>query len=387
MRDVFLAFLRLGLTSFGGPIAHLTYFRTEFVERRKWLNENRFAQLLALCQLLPGPASSQLGFGIGVIRAGWPGALVAVVAFTLPSALLLLLFADFVPSLASGRGPDIVHGLGLVAVVVVAHGVVSMARALGRDGMRIALAIGALVFLLLVREPWAQLVVIAGGAVAGVALCREARAPEAAELRLPHGARLGVSLMISFAAILTLSFVVGQRLGAWSEMAAGFYRAGALVFGGGHVVLPLLENVVVASAALDRETFLAGYGAAQAVPGPMFSVAMFLGARMPATGGAMGGLVALVAILLRGFLLLAGVLPLWRSISRRRYAARAIAGVHAAVVGLLAAAWIDPVATSALRGALDVAIAGASFALLLRGRVPTLLVVALCIAGAVVLRG
>jgi chromate transporter len=394
--EVFRAFLALGLTSFGGPIAHLAYFHREFVLRRRWLDEASYAQLLALCQFLPGPASSQLGFSIGLLRAGWGGALGAWLAFTLPSALLLVAFAASLSRLQSPLGQAALHGLALLAVAIVAQGVLAMAKSLAPDGPRRALALAATALLLLAADvtwmPWA---VIAAGALLGPMLLRvapldgAASAPSPALASSPARAaasrRGGAILLASFATLLALALAApwlfpGDTLAA---VAAAFYRAGALVFGGGHVVLPLLQDAVVAPGWVAQADFLAGYGAAQAVPGPLFTFAAFLGERLPAgMGGASGASVALLAIFLPGLLLVAGVLPFWRALAARPGAARAVAGANAAVLGLLAAALYDPLWTSAVHRPADLAIALAAFLLLVRTRLPVLAVVAFCVAAA-----
>ena len=318
--EVFLVSLKLGLTSFGGPIAHLAYFRTELVERRRWLAESQFAQLLALCQFLPGPASSQLGFGLGLLRAGCPGALAA-----------------------------------LAAAAVLVAGSASV-----------------------------QLLVVAAGAVAGLVACGGVPAPAGIALPLRHGVRSGVVLLAVFALLLAALPLAGAGTDGLGSVAAALYRAGALVFGGGHVVLPLLEESVVAPGWVSREQFLAGYGAAQALPGPLFAFAGYLGALLPgAQGGLPGALTALAFIFLPGFLLLAGVLPLWQGLLGHGAAARAVAGVNAAVVGLLGAALYDPVFVTAVRGPLDLAMAGVAFTLLAAWRVSALWVVAGCVAASI----
>jgi chromate transporter len=387
MVEVLLAFLKLGLTSFGGPIAHLGYYRREFVERRRWVDESQFAQLLALCQFLPGPASSQLGFSLGLLRAGWGGAAAAFVAFTLPSALLLFGFAGLLPQLSGAAAGAAIHGLKLVALVVVAHGVLGMARQLCPDAPRASIATLAAGLLLVAGTAWMQLVVVALGAAAGLAWCRGVSPVPGAGLQLRYGPALGWVLLAAFALLLAGLPLASRGGEGLLAAAAAFYRAGALVFGGGHVVLPLLEETVVRPGWISTDEFLAGYGAAQAVPGPMFTLAAYLGARLPgAEGGLVGASVALLAIFLPGFLLVAGVLPLWRAIAGHPSAARAIAGVNAAVVGLLAAALYDPVWTSAVRGAADVAIALAGFTLLAAWRVSALLVVIWCVAGSIASR-
>ena len=386
VREVFAVFLRLGLTSFGGPIAHLGYFRREFVERRAWMGESQFAQLLALCQFLPGPASSQLGFGIGLLRAGWVGALAAFVAFTLPSALLLFALAAWLPFITGPVGDAAIHGLKLVALAVVAQGVLGMARQLCPDTPRRVVAVAAAVLVLVFGQAWVQLLVVALGGVAGLVLCRGVRPVPGGGLLLRHGPVLGGALLVVFVLLLVglpLATAVDGRDGLLA-VADAFYRAGALVFGGGHVVLPLLEEAVVGPGWVSPDEFLAGYGAAQAVPGPMFTLAAYLGARLPGgDGGLVGASVALGAIFLPGFLLVAGVLPLWRAIAGWATAARTIAGVNAAVVGLLGAAFYDPVWTSAVRGPVDMVIALVGVALLVGARVSPLLVVVWCVAASV----
>ena len=381
--EVLAAFLKLGCTSFGGPIAHLAYFRREFVERRKWVEEAEFAQLLALCQFLPGPASSQLGFSLGLLRAGWAGAFAAFAAFTLPSAALLFAFAALLPYLAGGVGEAVIHGLKLVAVAVVAQGVLGMARQLCPDSSRASIAAVSAALILASGHAWMQILVVVLGAAAGLAVCRSVQPVPGTVLHPPYGATLGWTLIGLFAVLLfglPLAARGGEGLVAVIE---AFYRAGALVFGGGHVVLPLLRETVVAPGWISEDEFLAGYGAAQAVPGPMFTLAAYLGARLPGSeGGLLGATVALVAIFLPGFLLVAGSLPLWRSVAGRPVAVRAVAGVNAAVVGLLGAALYDPVWTSAVGGALDVAIAAIAFTLLVAWRASALVVVLWCVAAA-----
>jgi len=384
VREVFAAFLKLGLTSFGGPIAHLGYYRREFVERRKWLGDSEYAQLLALCQFLPGPASSQLGFSMGLLRAGWGGALAAFIAFTLPSALLLFAFAAALPHIAGAAGSAALHGLKIVALAVVAQGVLGMTRQLCPDASRATIATLAAAAILVAGAAWVQLLVVALGALAGLVLCRGVQPVPGGGLRLRYGPALGWALLAAFALLLAGLPLAAYGSNGLLAVAEAFYRAGALVFGGGHVVLPLLEETVVKPGWISPDEFLAGYGAAQAVPGPLFTLAAYLGARLPGSeGGIVGASVALAAIFLPGFLLVAGALPLWRTIAGRPAAARAIAGVNAAVVGLLAAALYDPVWTSAVRGPLDVAIALIGFALLVAWRISALTVVLWCVAASV----
>jgi chromate transporter len=381
--EVFSSFLRLGLTSFGGPIAHLAYFRREFVERRKWLGDGEFAQLLALCQFLPGPASSQLGFSLGLLRAGWPGALAAFLAFTLPSAVLLFAFAALLPYLSGAAADAGLHGLKLVAVAVVGQGVLGMARQLCPDATRASIAGAAAGLILAAGTAWMQVVVVVLGALAGLAVCRGVQPIAGGGLQAPYGTRLGWALLGVFMFLLVGLPLAAHGTEGLVAVVEAFYRAGALVFGGGHVVLPLLREAVVAPGWISEDEFLAGYGAAQAVPGPMFTLAAYLGARLPgAEGGIVGATAALLAIFLPGFLLVAGLLPLWRSIASRPVAARAVAGVNAAVVGLLGAALYDPVWTSAVQGPVDVAIAIVAFTLLVAWRASALLVVCWCVAAA-----
>jgi chromate transporter len=375
--EVFATFLRLGLTSFGGPVAHIGYFRRAVVVKRAWVSEAQFGELVGLCQFLPGPASSQLGFSLGLLRAGWRGALAAFAGFTLPSALLLFAFAMLLPDVPSEAAATLAHGLKLVAVAVVAQGLLAMARQLCPDATRATLAAASTVAMLAFGSPWIQLAVVAAGAIAGMALCRNGARIAAEPPRLPHGRAAGTALVATYAALLVALPVVAAALDGRFALASGFYRAGALVFGGGHVVLPLLQQTVVEPGWISRDDFLAGYGAAQAIPGPMFTLAAYLGARID---GLAGSAVATAAIFLPGLLLVAGVLPLWQSIARHPRAVSAVAGINAAVVGLLAAALYDPVWTGAVASPLDAAIAIVGFALLAAVRAPPLAVVAWCVA-------
>lgn len=384
--EVGVAFLKLGLSSFGGPIAHLGYFRREFVERRRWLDEEHFAQLLALCQFLPGPASSQLGFSIGLLRAGWPGGIAAFVAFTLPSALLLFAFASLSGSLGGPWGQAVVHGLKLVAVAIVAQGVLGMAKTLTPDRPRAFIAVAAASLIAISASAWTQLLVVAGGAALGPWLCRTV-VPRHGKILAP-GYRRGTGAMLIgvFAVLLATAIVVGPSLPPLGAAAGAFYRTGALVFGGGHVVLPLLKEAIVEPGWIDNDTFLAGYGTAQAVPGPMFALSAYLGARLGGGhGGALGAAVSLMALFLPGLLLVAGTLPFWRTLAAQDQAARMLAGVNAAVVGLLAAALYDPVWVSGIRDGKDFVIALMAFALLVAARWSPVVAVAWCV-GASLLR-
>jgi len=368
------------MSSFGGPIAHLGYFHREFVERRRWLGEEHFGQLLALCQFLPGPASSQLGFSIGLLRAGWRGGIAAFIGFTLPSALLLFGFAMMSTHFSGVAGQATIHGLKLVAVVVVAHGLLGMVRKLTPDLPRAALAAFAAMMIIVCGNAWVQLLVVAVGALLGRWLCRTTTATPGSQLALGHGGRTSTVLFAVFAVLLLLSLIPLPSVPTLAHVAAGFYRAGALVFGGGHVVLPLLKQAVVDPGWVDGTTFLTGYGAAQAAPGPMFSVAAFLGERLAGSqGGVLGASICLLAIFLPGLLLVSAVLPFWQTLAARDDAARTLAGVNAAVVGLLAAALYNPLWVSAVHGYIDCAIVLSAFALLALARWPALIIVAWCV--------
>ncbi|MGB5623824.1 MAG: chromate efflux transporter [Gammaproteobacteria bacterium] len=382
--EIFLTFLRLGLTSFGGPIAHLMYFRRELVERGRWLSEHDYAQLIGLCQFLPGPASSQAGFAIGLLRGGWPGALAAFTAFTLPSALLLFAFALLLPELGGPLGLAAIHGLKLVALAVVAHGLLGMSRSLCPDPPRVAIALVAAGIIVFLGQAWAQLLVVILSATAGLLVCRDLQPLAQGGFDPGFGPGPGGLLIGAFALLLIgLPFIADGSSSAIDVFEA-FYRAGALVFGGGHVVLPLLEETVVRPGWIPADDFVAGYGAAQAVPGPMFTLAAYLGAQLPGVQGGLGGAaIALCGIFLPGFLLVAGVLPLWRGIAGRAHAVRAIAGINAAVVGLLAAALYDPIWISAVRGGPDLVIGLVGFVLLAKWRVSAIVVVLWCVAASV----
>jgi chromate transporter len=384
--EVFIVFLKLGLTSFGGPIAHLGYFRDELVERRKWLTESDFTQLLALCQFLPGPASSQLGFCLGLVRAGFLGAIAAFSAFTLPSAILLFVFSAVLPFLSGEIGAATIHGLKLVALAVVAHGVLGMGKKLCPDFNRLTIGVVSMAIIVYSGNVWLQLLVVVFGGLAGLILCRRITSMRIVAIELRYRARLGAFLLVMFVVLLFLLPFASEGEFSLFAVSNAFYQSGALVFGGGHVVLPLLEARVVQSAWLTEEQFLAGYGAAQAVPGPMFSFAAYLGASIPGKfGGLLGGIVALVSIFLPGFLLVAGILPFWRNLSKLPMAGSFIAGVNSAVVGLLAAALYDPIWTSSVSTVSDLLIASIGFLMLLRWKLPSILVVLWCLFSSVAL--
>jgi chromate transporter len=380
--EVLAAFFRLGCTSFGGPVAHLGYFRTEFVTRRRWLGEAEFADLLALCQFLPGPASSQLGMALGLLRAGPAGMLAAWVGFTLPSAAIMIACAYGLGALGDPGQAAWLKGLKLVAVAVVAQAVWGMARSLCPDRLRASIAVAATLLVLAVPTSLGQIVGIAFGALCGLALPGGA-AP--ADGHVPMAVRIPRPVALAslglFLALLVLLLLVLLLPGARNPVLAifaAFYRAGALVFGGGHVVLPLLQALVVRPGWIGDSAFLAGYGAAQAVPGPLFTFAAFLGAAMPfGPGGWRGGLLALVAIFLPSFLLVAGVLPFWDGLRRRARVQAALRGVNAAVVGLLLAALFTPVWTGAVATPADFALVVLAFLLLAGWSVAPWLVVLL----------
>lgn len=385
--EVLLAFLRLGVTSFGGPIAHLGYFRTEFVERRRWIDEKGYADLVALAQFLPGPASSQVGFALGLLRAGPLGALVAFLGFTLPSAALLVAFA-FGASLLDGPVAEgALTGLKIVAVAIVAQAVWGMARTLTPDARRALLAVGALALVLLVPGVLGQLGAIIVGALAGLLLCRQPREEAVATTRFGVSRGVGIAALAVFGVLLAgLPVLTALVRDPVVSLADAFFRAGSLVFGGGHVVLPLLEAEVVDPGWVGTADFLAGYGAAQAVPGPLFTFAAYLGALAePGPGGVAGAAVALVAIFLPGFLVLVGVLPFWDALRRRPGAQALLRGANAAVVGLLAAALYDPVFTSAVVDAPSLVLAAVCFVLLVAVRVPPWAVVLVGAAGGILL--
>ena len=383
---VFRIFLRLGLTSFGGPVAHIGYFRQEFVARRQWLNESAFADLVGLCQFLPGPASSQVGFALGLSRAGLAGGLAAWTGFTLPSAILLLALAHFAERLTGPAGAAAIHGLKIVAVAVVAQAVWGMARTLTPDLRRAAIAVMAAIIIVLNSGASGQIIAIAAGALAGTVFCRDAVIPPKGQMVSPVSNALSLgSLAAFFALLFGLPFLAARLHSHALAVFDAFYRSGALVFGGGHVVLPLLRDAVVAPGWISTNAFLAGYGAAQAVPGPLFTVAAYLGSVMNAPpNGIAGGLIALIAIFLPGLLILTGALPFWDRFRVKVGAQAVMRGVNAAVVGILAAALYDPLWKTSIGGWTDAALAFAGLLMLTLGKFPAWLVVAIvtaCAAG------
>ena len=385
--EVFLAFLKLGCTSFGGPVAHLGYFRAEFVGRRRWLDDPAFTDIVALCQFLPGPASSQTGLMIGLSRAGYGGAAAAWLGFTAPSALLMVLFAFAAPALSRVIGSDWLHGLRLAAVAVVAQAVLAMTRTLAPDRERATIAVAAALAALWAPSTITQLAVIAAGLAIGFALLRDGAGAARPALPTIVGRRTGAAALALFAILLVgLPFAAGASGSHALDLAARFYRVGSLVFGGGHVVLPLLQAEVTPPGWIGHSAFLSGYGAAQAVPGPLFTFAAYLGAAMgPAPNGWAGAALCLVAIFAPSFLLIVGATPFWNALRGRREARGALMGANAAVVGLLAAALYDPVWTTAVTTPIDVGLVLAAFLLLTAWKAPPWLVVGLTAAAAAAL--
>lgn len=375
--SIFLIFLRLGLTSFGGPVAHLGYFRNEFVTRRRWLSERNYADLVALCQFLPGPASSQVGIALGLSQSGYAGALAAWTAFTLPSAVALIVFALGISSLGNGIATGALHGLKVVAVAVVAQAVWGMARNLCTDTPRVTIMAIAACLVLIVPSAWGQAGVIAIAGMAGLLLFKPEQAAAHDPLPIKVGPLAGITLLTLFFALLVGLPALKQMFpNQILAMVDAFYRSGSLVFGGGHVVLPLLQAEVVPTGWVSNEVFLAGYGAAQAVPGPLFTFAAFLGASMNTTpSGWIGGLICLLAIFLPSFLLVVGALPFWEQLRRNMRMQAALAGVNSAVVGLLLAALYQPVWTSAIHRPQDFGLALMALVALMFWKFPPWLVV------------
>lgn len=375
--EVLVTFLKLGLTSFGGPIAHLGYFREEIVVRRRWVDDATFTDLVALCQFLPGPASSQVGVSLGLVRAGYWGALAAWTGFTLPSAVLMTAFAYGAGALGGSLSAGVLHGLKLVAVAIVGQAVWGMARTLCPDRPRASIACVAAVMILFSTSTLVQIGAIVWGGVAGLWLCRTATPFSSGPLAMPVSQRVGAAALMSFLVLLVgLPWVVGCS----RDIAVfdAFYGSGALVFGGGHVVLPLLSKAFVTSGWVSQDSFLAGYGAVQAVPGPLFTFAAYLGAVVgPSPEGIRGAALGLVGIFLPGILLLLGALPFWEVLRRRVGAQAAVRGINAAVVGVLGAALYNPLWISSIKSSVDFALALAGFVLLTVWRAPPLIVVAL----------
>jgi chromate transporter len=378
--EVFRVALRLGLTSFGGPIAHIGYFERTYVQQRHWLTAEQYGGIVALCQILPGPTSSQIGFSIGLHRAGWLGALAAWLGFTLPSALLMYLCAVFTRNWQSALAHSLLHGLQLVAVAVVAQAVWNMARTFCRDRITLAIALTAAFLLMSIGGPMIQLAVLSAAALAGIAWCRR-NGVEAAHLQWPISPAGAWGALALFVALLlalpALAFLFPHTVVAIADI---FYRSGALVFGGGHVVLPLLRDAMVPFGWISDERFLTGYGLAQAVPGPLFTLAAYVGAANVYVPSAWSAGVAVIFIFLPGLLMTIAALALWGRLSRHDMVRSALTGINAAVVGILAAALYNPVWKTAVLAPIDIAIALSGLLLLVRWRVPPIAVVLFTLA-------
>jgi len=379
--SVFRVFLYLGCTSFGGPVAHLGYFRALLVDRKKWLDARTFGDLVALCQFLPGPSSSQVGFAIGLIKAGYAGGFAAWLGFTLPSAVLMVLFAFGLAEYGDIFPPALISGLKLVAVSVVAHAVLTMGRSLAPDRPRQLIALAAMAVLLILPSPLLQLAVIAAGAVTGAMILPRSTLSETRSTPSEApGLKSLVFLGLAFGLLLALPLLSAVMPQPVLALADGFYRAGALVFGGGHVVLPLLQAAVVDPGWVTDAEFLAGYGAAQAIPGPLFTVAAYLGMMTGIGPAGLGGAaLALIAIFCASFLMLLGVMPFWRYLREHAMARRALDGINAAVVGLLLAVLINPIMMTGIRGPVDIAIGMGGFLLLSFGVMRPIFVVGLIV--------
>lgn len=376
--EVFVAFLRLGCISFGGPIAHLGYFREAFVERRKWLTESSYAEVLALAQSMPGPASSQVGFAIGLLRAGWLGGLAAWTGFTLPSAILMLAFAYGYGHPQGRVATAALHGLQLVAVAVVAQAVLRMQRTLAPDLLRLIIALLGAVIALFASPAYATVLAILAGAIAGLVLLR-GRSPATADdppLQTTLSRRGSAAAASVFGALLVFALLLSRSRSMFVAVLASLYRTGALVFGGGHVVLPLLDAAIVQRGWLPQPSFLAGYGAAQALPGPLFSIAAYVGAAIrPNAHPLLLGVCSLVALFSPGLLLMAAVLPFWGTLRRRALVQSSLGGINAGVVGVLAAALYRPLVTTAVHGIADAVIASAAFVVLARFKIQPWIIV------------
>lgn len=371
--EILIVSSRLGFTSFGGPIAHLGYFHEEYIRRRKWMDEKSYADLVALCQFLPGPASSQVGIGIGVMRAGVLGGIISFIGFTLPSVLALIIFALVLQGFNISDAGWL-HGLKLVAVAVVAHAILGMSQKLTPDLKRKAIALFALVATLLWQTAYIQVAVILIAAIIGFAIYKHHKSEEESTISFPVSRRFAIICLILFFGLLILLPILSEMTSvSWIAMFDSFYRSGALVFGGGHVVLPLLEREFVPTGWLSEEAFLTGYGATQAVPGPLFTFAAYIGAVI---NGWQGGLLATLAIFLPAFLLILGTLPFWTILSKNPAMKGALMGVNAAVVGILIAAFYHPIWTSSILDPIDFAFAAILFSMLVFWKLPPWIIVA-----------
>jgi len=376
--EIWAVSTRLGLTSFGGPIAHLGYFHDEYIRRRKWMDERSYADLVALCQFLPGPASSQVGIGIGVIRAGVLGGVTAWLGFTLPSVAALVLFALLLQGMDVGNAGWI-HGLKIVAVAVVAQAIIGMGQKLTPDRGRASIAVAVAAVSLLWPSAFGQALLILAAGVVGLIGYRNAAIPEPADLSVPVGRGVAVlCLAVFFGLLILLPLLRSYAVPDWLVLFDSFYRSGSLVFGGGHVVLPMLEREVVATGWIGKDDFLAGYGAAQAVPGPLFTIAGYLGAMI---NGITGAMIATAAIFLPAFLLVIGTLPFWNRLRRSPRVQGALIGINAAVVGILLAALYDPLWTTSILAPADFALASLLLVMLAYWKLPPWIVVAAGAAG------
>lgn len=370
--EILLISTRLGLTSFGGPVAHLGYFHEEYVRKRKWMDEKSYADLVALCQFLPGPASSQVGIGIGVMRGGVLGGIIGFIGFTLPSVILLIFLALFLQG-STVDNLGWIHGLKIVAVVIVAHAILGMAKQLTPDLQRKTIALLALVIVLVWQTAFTQVGIILLAGLLGYFIYKNASSSDESTFRFPISKKVGVICLSLFMGFLIMLPILREVTSVtWIAMFDSFYRSGSLVFGGGHVVLPLLEREFIPTGWLDEASFLAGYGATQAVPGPLFTFAAYIGAVI---NGWQGGLLATIAIFLPAFLLIIGTLPFWDQIRKNNKMKAAFMGVNAAVVGILIAAFYQPIWTSAILGPIDFAFAAILFSCLMYWKLPIWLIV------------
>ncbi|WP_242234562.1 chromate transporter [Bacillus cereus group sp. BfR-BA-01316] len=378
--EIFLVSFKLGLTSFGGPVAHLGYFHHEYVQKRKWMDERSYGDLVALCQFLPGPASSQVGMGIGLLRGGLLGAIISWIGFTLPSVLVLVFFASFLNQFEL-RSSGWIHGLKLVAVAIVAHAIWGMAQKLTPDRNRATIAIVTAAIVLLWPSSWTQFILIILSGLVGRLLYKAPQNAQSYKIQVSISKTMASSCLILFFGLLLLLPIM-RPLSPFIALFDSFYRSGSLVFGGGHVVLPLLESEFVQNGMMTKEQFLAGYGLTQAVPGPLFTFASYIGAVL---NGTVGAVVATIAIFLPAFLLVVGVLPFWDSVRRVSYIQGALLGVNAAVVGILLAAFYDPIWTSTIMNSVDFVFASLLFCLLAFWKTPPWVIVILGTFGGYVL--
>lgn len=380
--EILFTSTKLGLTSFGGPVAHLGYFHNEYIEKRKWMNEKDYADLVALSQFLPGPASSQVGIGIGIIRGGLLGGITAWIGFTLPSVIALIIFALLMQGINIDSASWI-HGLKIVAVAIVAHAILTMGKKLTPDRSRLTIAIIVSSLVLLLQNPYSQVILIILAGIAGFLLFKDIKVIEGSPIHVPISKSIAIgSLILFFALLLILPLLSTTTSSNWIALFDSFYRSGSLVFGGGHVVLPLLEGELVGNGWISEEAFLAGYGATQAVPGPLFTFAAYLGTVI---GGIKGGIIATIAIFLPAFLLIIGSLPFWDLLRKNVKIQGAIQGINAAVVGILFAAFYDPIWTTTILSTKDFILATVLFGLLVYWKVPSWMIVIIGALGGILI--